>query len=138
VRLGSDKKVELIRKVPLFSHLSRKQLAQVARVADEIDLREGKEMTREGTTGREFFVILEGSADVRRRGRKINSLKPGDFFGEIALVTSVPRTATVAATSPVRALVVTDREFRHLLEESPDIKTRVMQAMAARLAPDTL
>ena len=138
MRLGSDKKVELIRKVPLFSHLSRKQLAQVAKVADEIDLREGKEMTREGAPGREFFVILEGSADVRRRGRKINSLKPGDFFGEIALVTSVPRTATVAATSPVRALVVTDREFRHLLEESPDIKTRVMQAMAARLAPDTL
>jgi CRP-like cAMP-binding protein len=138
VRLGSDKKVELIRKVPLFSHLSRKQLAQIAKVADEIDLNEGKEMTREGATGREFFVILEGSADVRRRGRRINSLKPGDFFGEIALVTSVPRTATVAATSPVRALVVTDREFRHLLEESPDIKTRVMEAMAARLAPDTL
>ena len=138
MRLGSDKKVELIRKVPLFSHLSRRQLAQVAKVADEIDLREGKEMTREGAPGREFFVILEGSADVRRRGRKINSLKPGDFFGEIALVTSVPRTATVAATSPVRALVVTDREFRHLLEQSPDIKTRVMQAMAARLAPETL
>ncbi|MDP9308173.1 MAG: cyclic nucleotide-binding domain-containing protein [Actinomycetota bacterium] len=138
MRLGSDKKVELIRKVPLFSHLSRRQLAQVAKVADEIDLREGKEMTREGAPGREFFVILEGSADVRRRGRKINSLKPGDFFGEIALVTRVPRTATVAATSPVRALVVTDREFRHLLEESPDIKTRVMQAMAARLAPETL
>jgi CRP-like cAMP-binding protein len=138
VRLGSDKKVELIRKVPLFSHLSRKQLAQVAKVADEIDLREGKEMTREGAPGREFFVILEGSADVRKGGRKINSLKPGDFFGEIALVTSVPRTATVAATSPVRALVVTDRSFRHLLEESPDIKTRVMQAMAARLAPETL
>jgi CRP-like cAMP-binding protein len=137
VRLGSDKKVELIRKVPLFSHLSRKQLAQVAKVADEIDLREGKEMTREGAPGREFFVILEGNADVRKAGRKINSLKPGDFFGEIALVTSVPRTATVAATSPVRALVVTDRSFRHLLEESPDIKTRVMQAMAARLAPET-
>jgi CRP-like cAMP-binding protein len=138
VRLGSDKKVELIRKVPLFSHLSRKQLAQVARVADEIDLREGKEMTREGAPGREFFVILEGSADVRKGRRKINSLQPGDFFGEIALVTSVPRTATVTATSPVRALVVTDRSFRHLLEESPDIKTRVMQAMAARLAPETL
>jgi len=138
VRLGSDKKVELIRKVPLFSHLSRKQLAQVAKVADEIDLREGKEMTREGAPGREFFVILEGSAEVRKGGRKINSLQPGDFFGEIALVTSVPRTATVAATSPVRALVVTDRSFRHLLEESPDIKTRVMQAMAARLAPETL
>jgi CRP/FNR family transcriptional regulator, cyclic AMP receptor protein len=138
VRLGSDKKVELIRKVPLFSHLSRKQLAEIAKVADEIDLREGKEMTREGAAGREFFVILEGNADVRRQGRKINSLKPGDFFGEIALVTSVPRTATVAATSPVRALVVTDRSFKRLLEQSPDIKTRVMEAMAVRLAPETL
>jgi CRP/FNR family transcriptional regulator, cyclic AMP receptor protein len=138
VRLGSDKKVELIRKVPLFSHLSRKQLAEIAKVADEIDLREGKEMTREGAAGREFFVILEGNADVRRQGRKINSLKPGDFFGEIALVTSVPRTATVAATSPVRALVVTDRSFKRLLEQSPDIQTRVMEAMAVRLAPETL
>jgi CRP-like cAMP-binding protein len=138
VRLGSDKKVELIRKVPLFSHLSRKQLAEIAKVADEIDLREGKEMTREGAAGREFFVILEGNADVRRQGRKINSLKPGDFFGEIALVTSVPRTATVAATSPVRALVVTDRSFKRLLEQSPDIQTRVMEAMAVRLAPKTL
>ena len=138
MRLGSDKKVELIRKVPLFSHLSRKQLAEIAKVADEIDLREGKEMTREGAAGREFFVILEGNADVRRQGRKINSLKPGDFFGEIALVTSVPRTATVAATSPVRALVVTDRSFKRLLEQSPDIQTRVMEAMAVRLAPKTL
>jgi CRP-like cAMP-binding protein len=138
VRLGSDKKVDLIRKVPLFSHLSRKQLAEIAKVADEIDLREGKEMTREGAAGREFFVILEGSADVTKQGRKINSLKPGDFFGEIALVTSVPRTATVAATSPVRALVVTDRSFRRLLEQSPDIQTRVMEAMAVRLAPETL
>ena len=138
MRLGSDKKVELIRKVPLFSHLSRKQLAEIAKVADEIDLRDGKEMTREGAAGREFFVILEGNADVRRQGRKINSLKPGDFFGEIALVTSVPRTATVAATSPVRALVVTDRSFKRLLEQSPDIQTRVMEAMAVRLAPETL
>ena len=138
MRLGSDKKVELIRKVPLFSHLSRKQLAEIAKVADEIDLREGKEMTREGAAGREFFVILEGNADVRRHGRKINSLKPGDFFGEIALVTSVPRTATLAATSPVRALVVTDRSFKRLLEQSPGIQTRVMEAMAVRLAPETL
>src|SRR5213075_334369 len=71
-------------------------------LADEIDLRDGKEMTRQGHPGREFFVLLEGTADVRKNGRKINSLGPGDFFGEIALVSREPRTATVTATSPLR------------------------------------
>ena len=98
----------------------------------------GHNLTKEGKAGQESFIILSGEAEVTLRGESVALLGSGDFFGEIALVTSVPRTATVAATSPVRALVVTDREFRHLLEESPDIKTRVMQAMAARLAPDTL
>ena len=107
-------------------------------LADEIDLREGKEMTREGAPGREFFVLLEGTADVKKNGRKVNTLGPGDFFGEIALVSRAPRTATVVATSPVRALVITDRSFRRLLDDSPQVKTRVMEAMAHRLAPATL
>jgi CRP-like cAMP-binding protein len=130
--------VELIRKVPLFSRCSRKELGEVAMLADEIDLREGKEMTREGGPGREFFVILDGTADVKKRGRKINTLKDGDFFGEIALVSRAPRTATVVATSPVHALVVTERSFRRLLERSPSIQTKVMEAMAERLAPEML
>jgi len=95
-------------------------------------------MTREGAPGREFFVLLDGTADVRKKGRKINTLGAGDFFGEISLVSRQPRTATVTATSPVRALVVTDYSFRHLLDESPQIKTKVMEAMAERLAPETL
>ncbi|TMM12473.1 MAG: cyclic nucleotide-binding domain-containing protein [Actinobacteria bacterium] len=107
-------------------------------LADEIDLHEGKEMTREGEPGREFFVLLEGTADVRKKSRKVNALGPGDFFGEIALVSREPRTATVIATSPVRALVITDRSFRRLLEESPQVQTKVMEAMAKRLAPETL
>ena len=107
-------------------------------LADEIDLHEGKEMTREGEPGREFFVLLEGTADVRKKSRKVNALGPGDFFGEIALVSREPRTATVIATSPVRALVITDRSFRRLLEESPQVQTKVMEAMAQRLAPETL
>lgn len=130
--------MELIRKVPLFSRCSRKELGEVAMLADEIDLREGKEMTREGGPGREFFVILDGTADVKKRGRKINTLKDGDFFGEIALVSRAPRTATVVATSPVHALVVTERSFRRLLERSPSIQTKVMEAMAERLAPEML
>ena len=129
--------MELLRRVPLFAHLSRRHLQEVASLADEIDLREGKVLTKEGAAGREFFVLLEGSADVEKNGRRINRLGPGDFFGEIALVSRVPRTATVIATSPVRALVVTDRSFRRLLEGSAQIQARVLQALAERIAPET-
>ena len=136
--LGGNQKEELIRQVPLFARCSREQVKQIAQLADEIDLREGTELTREGAAGREFFVLLEGTADVERNGEKINALGPGDFFGEIALISQEPRTATVRASSPVRALVVTARSFRRLLDESPEIKTSVIEAMADRLAPETL
>jgi CRP/FNR family transcriptional regulator, cyclic AMP receptor protein len=138
VRLGGNQKTDLIHKVPLFARCSRAELKEIAMLADEIDLHEGKEMTREGEPGREFFVLLEGTADVKKKSRKVNALGPGDFFGEIALVSREPRTATVIATSPVRALVITDRSFRRLLEESPQVQTKVMEAMAQRLAPETL
>jgi CRP/FNR family transcriptional regulator, cyclic AMP receptor protein len=138
VRLGGNQKIDLIRKVPLFARCSRAELKEIALLADEIDLREGKEMTREGAPGREFFVLLEGTADVKKNSRRVNTLGPGDFFGEIALVSREPRTATVIATSPVRALVITDRSFRRLLDDAPQVQTKVMEAMAERLAPETL
>jgi CRP-like cAMP-binding protein len=138
VRLGRDAKVDLIRKAPLFARCSKRELKLVASLADEIDVPEGKELTRQGEPGREFFVILQGNADVRKNGRKINSLGPGDFFGEIALLHRSPRTATVTATSPLRALVVTDRAFRSLIQNAPEIQVKVLQALAERLAPTSL
>ena len=138
MRLGGNQKIDLIRKVPLFARCSRAELKEIALLADEIDLHEGKEMTREGAPGREFFVLLDGTADVKKNRRRVNTLGPGDFFGEIALVSREPRTATVIATSPVRALVITDRSFRRLLDDAPQVKTKVMEAMAQRLAPETL
>lgn len=134
--LRKNAKVELIKGVPLFSECSRKDLNEIASIADEIDLREGKELTTEGRAGREFFVLVEGEADVKKGTRRINRLGPGDFFGEISLVTRRPRTATVTATSPIRALVITDRSFRALLEHQPEIQGKVMGALAARLGPD--
>jgi CRP/FNR family transcriptional regulator, cyclic AMP receptor protein len=136
--LRRNQKVELIRHAPLFAHVSKRQLEQIAQIADEIDLGEGKEMTEQGARGREFFVLLEGSADVKKDGRRINTLGPGDFFGEIALVSDTPRTATVVSTSPVRALVITDRAFKRLIKDSPEIQERVLSALAARIAPDLL
>jgi CRP/FNR family cyclic AMP-dependent transcriptional regulator len=136
VRLRGNQKVELIKGVPLFSRCSRRELEEVAQLADEIDLRSGKEMTRQGQRGREFFVLLEGTADVKKDGRKINTLGGGDFFGEIALVSRAPRTATVVATSSVHALVITEQSFRRLMERSPQIQTKVLEALAERLAPE--
>ena len=138
MRLGRNAKVELIQRVPLFARCSRRELNEIASIADEIDLPENKELIREGDRGREFFVLLEGSAEVRKDGRTINTLEQGDFFGEIALVSRSPRTATVTTTSPVRALVITDRSFRSLLEHSPQIQLKVLEALAERLAPATL
>jgi CRP/FNR family cyclic AMP-dependent transcriptional regulator len=136
--LRRNEKVELIKKVPLFAGCSKGELEEIAHIADEIDLREGKEMTQQGSRGREFFVLLEGEADVTKDGKNINKLGAGDFFGEIALVSDSPRTATVTATSPVRALVITDRSFRRLLDEQPEIQRKVLVALAERLAPDHL
>jgi CRP/FNR family cyclic AMP-dependent transcriptional regulator len=136
--LHKNKKVELIKQAPLFSKCSRRELENVAAVADEIDLREGRQLTVEGKPGREFFVIVEGTAEVRRNGRKVNELRDGDFFGEIALISGAPRTATVTATSPVRALVVNDREFRALLKSQPEMQLKVLEALAERLPPERL
>lgn len=134
--LRRNQKVELLRKVPLFARCSNKQLAEIATLADEIDLREGKELTREGARGREFFVLLEGQVDVTKGGKGINALGPGDFFGEIALVApSALRTATVTARSPVRVLVVTAQNFRRLLGTSPEIRIKVLEALAERVSP---
>jgi CRP-like cAMP-binding protein len=133
VALRKDAKVDLIRQVPLFAQCSRKELAEVAGIADEIDLPAGKELIREGERGREFFVLLDGKVEVRKNGRRIREMEAGDFFGEIALVSDAPRTATVTTSSPARALVVTDRSFRALLRHSPSIQLKVLQALADRI-----
>ena len=130
-----NQKVELIRGVPLFGGLSKSQLASVAQLADEVNVAAGKELIAEGDRGRQFFVLVDGAADVRRKGRKINTMNGGDFFGEIALVADRPTTASVTATEPSRLLVITARGFRELLRESPDVQMKVMQALAARV-PD--
>lgn len=136
MRLHKDAKVELLKRVPLFSKLKRKELEDVAHIADEIDLKAGKEMATEGDRGREFFVLLKGEADVTKGGQKINTMKEGDFFGEIALVTKMPRTATVIATSDVDVLVITEQAFDNLLKKSPEIGRGVAEALAERVAPE--
>jgi CRP-like cAMP-binding protein len=136
MRLGKDAKVELLKKVPLFSKLNKQGLQQVAHIADELDLPAGKEMATEGDRGREFFVLLNGEAEVTKQGSRINTMRKGDFFGEIALVTKMPRTATVTATSDVDVLVITERDFDSLLKKTPEIGRDIAEALAERVAPE--
>ena len=128
-----DQKVELIKTVPLFAGLSKTQLGRIAQIADEVDVRAGRELIAEGDRGRQFFILIEGGADVRRNGRKVNTMQDGDFFGEIALVSERPTTATVTTTQPSRLLVVTAAGFKRLLRESPDVQLKVLQALADRV-----
>jgi CRP-like cAMP-binding protein len=134
--LRRNEKVELLRKVPLFARCSKRELTEIASLADEIDLREGKVLIREGRRGQEFFVLLDGAVDVTKADERINQLGPGDFFGEIALIApSAVRTATVTASTDVEALVVTAQNFRRLIQRSPEIKLKVLEAAAERLGP---
>jgi CRP-like cAMP-binding protein len=133
--LHRDHKAELLRQVPLFSGCSKKELHKIAAIADEIDLREGKVLTRQGGPGREFFVLLEGSVEVARDGNRINALGAGDFFGEMGLISQKPRNATITTTSPVRTLVITETNFRRLLRDDPRISMKVLETVAERTPP---
>lgn len=134
--LRRDAKIELLKKAPLFAGCSKSELRALARIADELDLREGTVITREGRPGREFFVLISGTADVTKKGKKVASLGAGEWFGEIALLTDSPRTATVTATSPVDVLVVTERRFREVVETMPSIALKILSTVSARLAED--
>ena len=136
MRLGKNSKIDLLKKVPLFSGCSKKELRELAAVADEIDLRDGSALTREGRAGHEFFVLIDGSVEVTQGDEKIAELGAGDWFGEIALLTKAPRTATVTATSPVRILVITDRAFRQVVEATPSIAVKMLERVGERLAHD--
>jgi CRP-like cAMP-binding protein len=134
--LRKDAKAKVLAGVPLFSGLSNKQLSQVATIAEELDFKAGKRLIREGSAGREFFILLEGSAEVTRGGKKLATRRAGDFFGEIALVCDRPRVATVTTLEPSVALVVTESNFRKLVRQTPDLALKVMQAVGERLPND--
>ena len=129
-----DTKVEALRRAPLFEGLSRKELEQLARLADDLEVEPGRVLVREGDTGREFFVLLEGEVDVSRGGETIATRGAGDFIGEIAILEDMPRTATVTARTPLRFFVLTAQGFRSVVEEHPEVERKVLRTLARRLA----
>ena len=132
-RPGGDPKVERLSQVQLFSACSKRELSRIAVLAEEIQVPAGRVLMRQGDPGREAFVIADGRAKVTIRGKRSAKLGPGDCFGEMALLHSAPRTATVTAESDMRLFVLGSREFSSLIERVPVVGRRVLAALAERL-----
>ena len=130
---SQDTKVEALKRAPLFEGLSKKELAQLARVSEDLEVPAGDVLCKEGDTGREFFVILEGETEVTAKGKKLADRGGGDFVGEIALLEDTSRTATVTAKTPLRVFVLTREDFRWLVRQNPKVEQKVMQALARRV-----
>ncbi len=130
----TDQKLELLKRTPLLEALGRKELEAVGMLVDEIDVPAGQVLMREGDTGREFFVLVDGNVGIDRGGTRVATLAGGDFFGEIALLAERPRTATATADGPTRLLVLGHREFHSLMDQFPAIRTCVLEALAGRIA----
>jgi len=130
---NQDTKVDALKRAPLFEGLSRKELSQLARVTEDLEVPAGEVLCREGETGQEFFVIVEGETDITSKGKRVASRGGGDFVGEIALLENTTRTATVTAKTPLRVFVLTRQDFRRLVDENPTVERKVLQTLARRV-----
>jgi CRP/FNR family cyclic AMP-dependent transcriptional regulator len=133
VLFSHDTKADALGRCPFFTGLSRNELLGLAKVTEDLEVEEGKTLTREGQSGSEFFVIVDGEVSVTKDGSEIRTLGPGDFFGEIALLEDTPRTATVIAKTPLRFFVLTRQAFRSLLAHQPGLEEKVTKALEERL-----
>ncbi len=137
--MARDEKLEHLKRVPLFARMGHRELERLGQLADEVEVGLDRVLTEQGQTGHEFFVVLDGQLVLDGRlmvldgHRPIATLGPGDFFGEIALIESVPRTATVRAEGIARLLVIGHREFHALMDEFPSVRSAVLDALAERL-----
>jgi CRP/FNR family cyclic AMP-dependent transcriptional regulator len=128
-----DEKVERLRHVPLFSACTDSELALIARNVDEHRLEAGEVLTRQGEVGREFFVIVRGTAEVRIDDTAVTRIGPGDFVGELALLDRRCRTATVVAETPLVTVVSGPTEFAELLAKAPNMTRKLLAGLAGRL-----
>jgi CRP/FNR family transcriptional regulator, cyclic AMP receptor protein len=126
--------IDRLARVPMFRALPKKDLTLIARHSDSVSVPAGRELTTEGTTGYEFFFIASGTATVKRKKRKVATLKAGDYFGELALLADVPRNATVVADTDMELYVVDRRQFSALVRDVPEIAVKLLKGLALRLS----
>jgi CRP-like cAMP-binding protein len=124
-----------LKDVPFFRGLSKRELATVAQQTDEIDVESDAVLAREGDFGHEFFVIIDGTAEVLKGDEPIAELGPGEFFGEMALIDEDRRVATVRALSPMKLLVMSRNSFRTIDRSMPQVHATVIEAINQRRSP---
>ena len=127
--LTQNTKVDALRRVPLLAGLSRRELGELAKVAEDLEFPAGRVLAREGSMSREFFAIVEGEVEMTRKGKHVVTIGPGDFIGEFSLLVCRPRQVTATAKTPVRAFVLTERHFLELLRTHPGVELKVMRSL---------
>ncbi len=130
--VGTQATVDRLQAVDLLQGCTHPQLEEVARLAERVQVGDGEILAREGRIGREFFLILSGSVAVTQRGRRVNTLGPGDFFGELAAMDPAPRNATVTALTDLDVLIIGPREFS-AMAAIPGFRDALFRSMASRL-----
>lgn len=131
--MATDQKLEKLKRVPLFAGLKGKELERLGMLTDEVELPAGRVLMRQGDRGEELFIVMRGGLRVERNGRQLADRGPDEFVGEIALVDGGPRTATVTLSEDSTLLVVGRRQFAQLLDEFPEVRMQVLQALAQRV-----
>ena len=132
-KLGRGRKAELLRDIALFQTCNRRELAQVAALTIDIELDEGTMLTREGHAGGLAYVIVNGTAEVTRKGRRIATLGPGAVVGELSLIDGKPRSASVRATSDLQVLELDAHDLRRLLDRAPHVLHKLLEALSLRI-----
>jgi CRP-like cAMP-binding protein len=130
---GKDRYLEVLAGVPLFSACSKRDLQMIAKASDEVRVEKGKMLVEQGRTGHEFFAIIDGKAKVVRDGKRIATLGPGQYFGEMALLDREPRSASVVAETDMDLIVLGQREFAGVIDAVPSMAHKLLAAMARRL-----
>ena len=128
-----SQKIDLLKKVPLFSNLSKRHLNEIGKHADQVLIKAGNVLAQQGRKGREFVFIVEGKAHVKKDRKVIRHLSSGDFFGEISLIDGEPQTATVIAETDMTILLVNSMSFDHLLNTVPGLQKKIMVSLCTYL-----
>jgi len=126
-------KQDLLEQVPLFAGISAAGIEELGAIANDVEVRAGTVLTHEGAREGFFFIVVDGTVRIERGGDFVNTLGPGEFFGEIALLDGGPRTATAVAETTCRLLSMTYQMFHELLDASPEIRTAILEGVGRRL-----
>jgi CRP-like cAMP-binding protein len=126
-------KEQALKSTWLFSECSAKELRLIARAADEVTVPAGRVLVEEGTIGREFYLIVSGTASVDRKGHHVVDLGAGQHFGELALLDRRPRNATITSSTEMDLMVLGQRQFNGLLDSVPSLSRKLLAAMAGRV-----